>query len=236
MSSRDSRTPNLLTDTTGEDRQKIVATHNRAVSLENRMRSLRKHMVDISDDPSGSDPAKYLKPYEVAIINNLVDLAQQPGVDLQGRQITLKKPWLPGFMAYRKPANVHTQALTEMLMFKELMRCSALGIGHTIGGLNQPVVMDPQTGLLYSQRGEELQRSKAIGYGRLPDAEILEWALEPQIGKGGSMRPLIAIQGAAYDRVNAEGAPTNTPALAKVLVGQIPVEYLDIPEDGQQQG
>jgi len=159
---------------------------------------LRDHMVEISDDPRGSDPEGYLSPEDIQVLQEFKAYADEKGWPgaVEAGMLTGKseaiKAWSPPleprrFIKIINAQNTAKAGLTKALFFSEAGGESRGRKGYIVGRLSfgggsyEPLVAFTDDGKLVMQRDPRLPTSKGIGWGRLPDLDILNAALP--IGK-----------------------------------------------------
>lgn len=148
---------------------------------------LAAHMYKISDDPSGSNPADYLSPEDADFCARFVEVANQHGWPHAG-VIEMRTPgralapvgWLlfrdKSVPTWTKPLRTAKAGLTKVLFFPRQEEHKGYVFGRLGASLRQPVALCDD-GLLRSLRGRELYKSKGLGWGRLPDPDLLKPAL-----------------------------------------------------------
>lgn len=175
-------------------------------------RRLFQHMIDISDDPTGSDPAEYLHPQDAETCRQFVDWAKAnhwPGA----RDLSMRSAWMKGWTdsvlghrvalpAWRSSPHSVKAPWTKRLFFPVVSEWQGYSFGKLRMASGQVVALCDD-GLLRSERGPELTRSKGIGWGRLPDKDVL----------------LAAVH--AYTPIGYGNEP-----LSEILLAQIPPELL----------
>jgi hypothetical protein len=180
-------------------------------------RELFEHMYEISDDPSGSDPAKYLSPEDAETCKEVAKLADSldwPGASL----LEMRSSRRGNIDAWTKPRNFAKTSLTKAIVFPVIAGRRGYVFGHTSTVPSQLVALcegkcegedgEDINGVLLSKRGPELERSKGIGWGRLPDP-----------GKIAAARAKGEAYGISY--ANVESLP-----LAKLLLKKMPAKSL----------
>jgi hypothetical protein len=137
-------------------------------------------MEIISDNPEGSDPSDYLSPEDAETVrkfHGLYDSLNWLEADQLEGMKTGPSDRIPG---WKEAEHVAKAALTKRLFYR-----------HPAGGEPQPGIIfaklstsNPRQlvalradGKLVSKRGTELEKSYGIGWGKLPDKDIMEPAL-----------------------------------------------------------
>lgn len=182
-------------------------------------KELTDHMIEISDDPSGSNPEEYLAPEDVETLHNFWQLAEDLGwpeastLTMRKGRSSLTLPWTAYSVAYGglrrglhrvtknfknysfgdydparrtdgkrenvpiwvKPQTTAIRGLTKAAISRRTGE-SHKGYIFARLGFEHPtqLVAFCDDGKLRSLRGRELSRSYALGWGRLPDAELVE--------------------------------------------------------------
>lgn len=141
-------------------------------------RALANHMHDISNNSSGSDPRLYLTASEADICDQFIKIARGAGWP-NAQPIYMRKAVISRIPAWKNSRHIAKAGLTKALFYPQ---CDIERKGYVIGKLHmvhgQPVALCDD-GKLRSLRGDELTRSKGIGWGRLPDRDKLLAALHP---------------------------------------------------------
>jgi hypothetical protein len=185
---------------------------------------LMDNMYEISDDPSGSKPEDYMSRDDAEVCRRVAGLADDIGwvnANEFGRMKTSREPpeilpdWLRSRLqipAWKTRRHIARTALMTAVAFKET------GEGHrgyilgVLGASPDQLVALCDDGRLRSLRADELDRSKAFGWGRLPDPDKLNAALG--IGK---------VQGVEYMNVTSN---PKSKTLAGKLLENVPGELL----------
>lgn len=158
---------------------KKVNSHEKAVAKIKPVHALFEHMQEISDDPSGSDPADYLDEIDAEACKKLLEVAEQVGwAGSRELEMRISRGNRFGHKAWKSSLSVARTAFTKTLAFPAIWEGRGYVIGDTGVSPSQTVFLC-QDGKLRSMRGMELTSSKAFGAGRLPDPDILEAALYP---------------------------------------------------------
>jgi hypothetical protein len=147
---------------------------------------LAKHMYEISDDPSGSDPIEYLSPKDMEICERFVVEAKNahwPNASLLDFRLYRDTPAakairLNGRPAWSSPARIAKGGLTQALFFPKIEQHRGYIFGH-LGIVPSQAVALCDDGKLRSLRGADLPSSKGIGWGILPKPALLMPALAP---------------------------------------------------------
>lgn len=177
---------------------------------------LFKQMYEISDDPSGSDPAKYLSPKDAETCRLITDLADDRG--WPGASWFEMRANKRGLDAWTKPRNFAKTSLTKAILFPAINHCRGYVFAHTNTVPSQLVALcegkcegedgEDINGVLLSERGPELDHSRGIGWGRLPDSKKIAAAR----AKGGAY-------GVSYTNVESL-------SLVELLLAKMPKEAL----------
>jgi hypothetical protein len=169
--------------------------------------ALVKRMEEISDDPSGSDPADYLSPEDAETCEQFVALANTIGWP-NSDEIGMRTSRIPGIPVWTSSRRTAKAGLTKFLFYPKT------GATHRAYKFGKLSIMPTQAvalcddGLLRSHRVSGIDRSLGDGWGRLPEPEYLA--------------PVLA-KGQAYG-VNYTNAGSET--LSQLLLGRIPREDL----------
>jgi hypothetical protein len=137
------------------------------------LHSLQEHMVDISGDPHGSDPADYMSPDDVKILEEFVDIASS--LDWPGAEPINMLKHRTGRPAWSSTEYSGRSGLVKSVFYRPV-RLTPLR-GYRLGKLHMPLgqpVAIAEDGKLYSERGSEMTRSYGMGWGVLPDRECLD--------------------------------------------------------------
>ena len=142
--------------------------------------ALFDHMYEISDDPSGSDPTDYLSQADVEELRSSLATAKASPDWKNASLLDMQKIWVPGFEdAWKGPLTTAKVGLTKFLWFRKKGEPHwGIIFGHLSIEPSQAVAVRDD-GLLVSKRGTELQKSKGVGWGRLPDPEKMMPVLAP---------------------------------------------------------
>lgn len=156
--------------------------HTKIETRIEKINRLLRHMAEISGDPSGSNPADYLSEQDAKTVAEFVEIANELGWPASDTIVLRKTRNISPANAFDRPAwvnprNTAKSGLTKALFFP---RAEDERRGYVFGELGlspsqQVAICDD--GLLRSLRGPELERSKGVGWGRLPDPGLLIDAL-----------------------------------------------------------
>lgn len=140
--------------------------------------NLAKHMRKISGDPSGSELHRYLRKEDVETCEQFLGMAtelQWPG----SLAIDMRACRIPGVPAWTSGLRTAKAGLTKVLFYPKIDETRR---GYYFGRLrmipSQHVALCSD-GYLRSLRGDELPKSYGIGWGVLPDPELLLAAIKP---------------------------------------------------------
>jgi hypothetical protein len=140
---------------------------------------VQEHMAEISGDPSGSDPSLYLPQEDVRTLENFVKMADDLGWP-NSTDISMKTrryeavPQMNKIPVWHSSKHVAKAALTKRLFLKQ----NETYKGYVFGYLS--LAKPPQTvaicsdGNIRSLRGAELRHSNGLGWGKLPDPELMD--------------------------------------------------------------
>lgn len=142
--------------------------------------NLARHMYEISDDPSGSDPSLYFNNEEdQKTLKQFLRMATEldwpdaePIIDMRASR--------KGIPAWTGSLRTAKAGLTKALFFPKIKDTQR---GYLFGRLNvkptQQVAICEDGRLRSLRSGAALIESKGIGWGRLPDREYLLPAIHP---------------------------------------------------------
>lgn len=177
--------------------------------------ALAQHMYDISDDPHGSEPKDYLGGEELQELNHFIGLAEELGWPDAESIIGMRSGrgrnvrWLPQLPAWEHNRHIDHAALTKRLFYPRVGEAQPgyVFAELNIAGLEQRVAV-ARNKKLYSLRGHELYKSKAMGWGRLPDPEYLLPAIEP-VKIMLNYRPYKSLEEALVSRIHPQYLPAS---------------------------
>lgn len=141
------------------------------------LRNLMTHMIEISGDPSGSYPEDYLDPDDAAVCRRVVGLANHLGWPSSSELGPMEVPKFDLYPARNSRLGMAKAGLTKLLFFKEAGEPHQAYVLGRLGASVDQLVALCDDGLLRSMRSHELDRSNGLGWGRLPDADLLNNAL-----------------------------------------------------------
>lgn len=188
---------------------KRVGGQEEYVEYQTALEDLAGHMYDISDNPQGSDPAKYLSGEELAQLRWFMDMADELDWPQAEPLIEMQVPYIPGISPIlpalgrlpmlgrlKEPLNAwesYFSAAKDPVSMRAFTRIAGPIRGIPCAWLNIPRGSQPvaigEDHLLYSLRGRELPKSKALGWGSLPEPEYMLPAIKQPV-KGPTKRLL----------------------------------------------
>lgn len=147
--------------------------------------ALSEHMREISGDHSGSKPRPYLSPADFATLNKFrvladdIDWAGSEVIDLRIHRLSpnLEWPVLNAKVWNGSPWQPVKNGLMKAITSRRTGEQHRAYIFGELGVAQKQLVAFADDGLLYSERGPELQVSYGDGWGCLPEPEMLEPAL-----------------------------------------------------------
>lgn len=142
------------------------------------LRDLTADMLEISGDPSGSYPEDYMTEEDAEVCERVVELANYLGWPNANDLGTMEVPRFDLYPTRNSRLHIAKAGLTKLFFFKDRGEAHRGYILGKLGASPDQVVALCDDGLLRSYRSHELDRSNGIGWGRLPDPDILHAALD----------------------------------------------------------
>ena len=141
--------------------------------------ALLKNMYEVSGDPSGSVPELYLSPDDAEICKRITKFAKEKIVWKHANELgTMLVPRKPDrYSAWENPLHTAKAGLTKALFFTHKGDEHRGYVFGRLGASPEQLVALCEDGKLRSLRSHELEKSKGIGWGALPNSEILRAAL-----------------------------------------------------------